>query len=613
MTSLSSPPSAVQSPPGVLQQLVRLRQPEGALPSAQSVVEDDRRDLPALAASGAVAQHPAPAEAHRLRKRLPLGSDEGGVDLVGVVLFILATAVDGLPLGADAVLRGEMARMGLARQYDALQLRVRQEAVRDHPLRQHRSPGRHGVRYGRHGGGLHQRRRMLDRARHSHDARPPRRVGAGVAGRRFGFGGNGFDRAGLDREFGDRAPLMGPPRLGGRCGFGTPLRRLRRDRLAEQVAGGSGVDRDRRDRPPLRHLRDNGVEQLGGVRGMGSAVQFDGGSDAALQHGEAGVEPGAPARIGAAVDRHGEDAARRRVETADGIAQDAMGRGDGHQPAARRQHRGGRADMAQVGVVPGAVDTGRCRERRVHQHHGRTDVVKPVGDGLGVERRHHGLGEQPGQQPRPGLRIFVEMEIAGGGVAQRALRHHRQHAGAGRGLQHDIARPDRGGLQRGIGERQRSRELLKPDLLFRPPGVRGLQRGDRLQHGQHAARPVRTGTRIAAHAPAVALHEEHYRRLGGLVGVLPDPAALGIGRAERLCHGVPEGRGIERPAGLQHGQQGLGSGEQGVARGRTGRRSGRVYGGGGKGRTREGVRRRAGVEHGPVSVLKGVGPAWAGR
>ena len=34
---------------------------------AQPVVEDDGGDLAALAASGAVAQHPAPAEAHRLR------------------------------------------------------------------------------------------------------------------------------------------------------------------------------------------------------------------------------------------------------------------------------------------------------------------------------------------------------------------------------------------------------------------------------------------------------------------------------------------------------------------------------------------------------------------
>ena len=214
--------------------------------------------------------------------------------------------------------------------------------------------------------------------------------------------------------------------------------------------------------------------------------------------------------------------------------------------------------MAEVGVVPAALDTGRCREGRVHQHDGRPDVAQPVGDGLGVEGGDERLRKQPGEKPRPRLRILVEMEIAGGALAQRAFRHHRQHAGAGAGLQHDIARPDRGGLQRGIGERQRRRELLEPDLLLRAPGVGGLQGGDRLQHRHHAARPVCPGAAGAAHARAVALEEQHARRLGGLVGVLPDPAALGVGGAEGLGHGVPEGRGIERPAGLQHRQQGLG-------------------------------------------------------
>ena len=77
-----------------------------------------------------------------------------------------------------------------------------------------------------------------------------------------------------------------------------------------------------------------------------------------------------------------------------------------------RQHRGGGADMAEVGVVPAAVDAGRCREGRVHQHDGRADVAQPVGDGLGVEGGHERLREEPGQKPRPRLRIFVEMEIA---------------------------------------------------------------------------------------------------------------------------------------------------------------------------------------------------------
>ena len=278
----------------------------------------------------------------------------------------------------------------------------------------------------------------------------------------------------------------------------------------------------------------SGVEQFGGVLGAGCTIQLDSRSGAALQHGEAGVEAGAAAGIGVAVDHHGEEAAGRGIE----VVRHAMGRGDRDQPPARRQHRGGGAHMAAVGVGPAAVDTGGCREGRVHQHYGRADIAQPVGDALGVERGDHRLGEQARQQPGAGRRVFVEMERVPCPVAERTLCHHRQHAGASAGLQHDIARTNGGGLECRIGERQRGRELLEPDLLFRAPGVGRLQRRDRLQHRQHAARSVRSGAAGPPHAPAVTLEEQHAGGFGGLIGVLPDPAALGIGRAERLGHGV---------------------------------------------------------------------------
>ena len=269
--------------------------------------------------------------------------------------------------------------MGLPRQNDTLYLGVGQQAVRNHAIRQQGPVYRHGMRHGSHGGGLDQRRRMLDRAGHPHDARPPWGVGTGVGGG-AGAGIGGLDRPGLHGQFRNPPPVMRLPRLGGRSMFWPPLLRLRRDRLAEQVAGGSGGGW--RDLLPLRHLRDNGAEQLGSVRGAGRPVHFHRRSGTALQHGEAGVEPGAAPGIGAAVYGHGEHAARRRVETADGVARRAMGRRDRHQPAARRQHRGGRADMPEVGVAGDAVHAGRRRKRRVHQHHGRPDVAQPVGDGL---------------------------------------------------------------------------------------------------------------------------------------------------------------------------------------------------------------------------------------
>ena len=251
-------------------------------------------------------------------------------------------------------------------------------------------------------------------------------------------------------------------------------------------------------------------------------------------------------------------------------------------------------------MVADAVDARRRGKRRVHQHRRRPDVVEPVGDGFRVEGGDGRLGKEPGQEAGAGLCVFVEMQMARGLRCHRALRHHRQHAGAGRGLQHGVARPDGGGLERGIGQGQRRRELLKADLLVRALRVRGFERGDGIEQRQHGAGAVRAGARTLAHGPAVALHEQHDGGLGGLVGVLPDPAALGVRRAEGPRHRIPEGRGVERPAGLQDRQEGLGRGEQGIARDRTGRRCGPVDGGRGKGRTRVRVRRLIGVEHGDL-------------
>ena len=62
-------------PAGVLEQVGGGREPERPAPSAEPVVEDDRRDLAALAAPGAVAQHPATTEPDLRRERLTvLGS-----------------------------------------------------------------------------------------------------------------------------------------------------------------------------------------------------------------------------------------------------------------------------------------------------------------------------------------------------------------------------------------------------------------------------------------------------------------------------------------------------------------------------------------------------------
>ena len=266
------------------------------------------------------------------------------------------------------------------------------------------------------------------------------------------------------------------------------------------------------------------------------------------------------------------------------------------------QHREGRAEVAQIGVVADAVDPGGCRERRVHEHDAGTQAGQEVGDGFGVVAGDARIGKERGEQPGAGIGDLVEMEMAGRAVAERALRHDGQHPGAGGGLQHGIARADGGGPERGIGERERRRELLEADLLLGALGVRGLERGDRRQHREHPAGAVRAGAGLAAHGAAVALEEQHGGGLGGLVGVLPDPGAFGVARPEGAGHGGAQRRGVEGPAGFEHGEQGPGRGDERARAGAGLRGAGKGGGTGGKLRARGRVRRRMGVEHGVLQV-----------
>ena len=164
--------------------------------------------------------------------------------------------------------------MGLAREHDAFELGVGQEPVGNHAFGQHRPVGRHGMRHRGHGGGLHQRRGMGDRARHPRDYWRPGSVGAGI-GLRGRYVRSGVGGAGLDDELGDRSPFVGGRRRGSGIGAGAALRGRRPDRLAEQVPCRAG-----RDGPSgLRVIGSRGgtramigVEQFGGVGGAGRST-----------------------------------------------------------------------------------------------------------------------------------------------------------------------------------------------------------------------------------------------------------------------------------------------------------------------------------------------------
>ena len=432
-----------------------------------------------------------------------------------------------------------MALVGLAGEDDALELGVGEPALGNHALGQHGPVGRHGVRHRRHGARLHQRRRVGDGTRNMDGARPPGLVGAGGLRGRLAavLAGVGCCRHGLAGELGDGPPIVRRRLRLRRGGAGTPGRcGPGRGRMAEQIGARQGLDGQAGWHGGGDHLK-----QVGGVAHAGACVDLALLLAAAVEHGEAGVEGGAAARVDAAVDRGGEHRPGRRVEGREGVsprrvAWGAMRRRNRHQTPARRQHRERRADVAEVGVVADAVHTGARREGRVHEDDSGTQVGQMVPDRLGVVTSDGGAGEQAGQQPGAGGGDLVEVERPGGIVAEGACGHHRQHAGAGGGFEHDVAGPDRGGLQRGIGQGQRRRELLQPQLLLGAPRLRGLESRQRFQHAEHGGGSVRPRPGFAPHGAAVALDEQDQRGLGRLVGVLPHPGALGVGRAEGAGH-----------------------------------------------------------------------------
>ena len=462
----------------------------------------------------------------------------------------------------------------------------------------------------RHGGGLHQRRRMFAGAGNARGPGPPGLVDPAMGCLRFVCRALSDGGRCLVGEFGYRPPVVDLRRgrfclgRGGRC----PLSRGRPCvGMAEQITGRNKRRGNWHDRLPLRHIGGDGCKQPGGGGDGSPCVDRNvlGVRGVAVDHGQPGIEGRAAPCVGAPVDGDGKDGARRRIETLEGeapggIARDAAGRRDRHQPPARGKHGEGGTKMAQIRVVTGALNPGARRKRRVHQHHCGTQARQIIGDGLCVVAGDWCVLEQSGKQPGTDGGDFVQVQRAARVLAERALGHDGEHAGTGRGLQHDVAGPDGGGLQRSVGERQGGGELLQGKLFLRPPCLGWLQRREGLQHGEHGGSRSGSGARLAAHEAAVTLDEQHHRGLGCFVGVLPDPGALRVAGAEGRAHGLAQGLCIESPAGLRVGKQ---SGCGGQQRGRLradARGIGNSWGWVKRldgGRTRGRGRRRLGVEH----------------
>ena len=283
--------------------------------------------------------------------------------------------------------------MGVAGEDHAFELGVREELVADDAFGKHGPVGGGGMGNRGHGGGLHERGRVRRGVVHEDRSGTPGAVGARG---RVVFGGR--RRGGRVVEFGDRAPVAfggGRRGLGGGDGCGGPVGN-RLGGVAEEIGDGSGFHREAR-RDVFEDGFEEGLRVGGDERGV---VAWRGGrGGGAVEDGDAGLEAGSAARVGAAVDSGREDGVKGRVERGECVLPvlacgAAMGRGDGDQAAPRGKHGGRGTDVAKIGAVPGAADIGADREGRVHQDDGGAQVREAVADGFGVVAGERGVRKE---------------------------------------------------------------------------------------------------------------------------------------------------------------------------------------------------------------------------
>ena len=402
----------------VLDEGLRLRDPHRARASGEPAREDDAGDLAALAGPGAVAEEVALPVGDPARGAIALG---GGLDLAPVVR-------DGEPAR-------QVGGVGGLRHDDRLELGGRQRAACDDGRGQGWGTPFHERRRGRrhrgHGHALDEGRGVRHRA---HDLDPLRRV-AGVDLRDRLVGARG----GVDRE-GDRSRRARPGRggLAGRgpqalrgnghraCGHGHGRGGERHPRRTLGQAGADGVQRGLqpvhrlgKDRPRVR--RPAVVEAIGDEQRRLHARAHPGEDPAGQDEVEAWRDEPHQARPeGGLARRTGRE------------------RQDRHEAPAECEAPGCRERVAQRDRRV-SLARGRGREGRVHQDHVRERAaMQQVVDVLGVVPGGRGVEHLPKE------RGPERVDLVQDDVPACELRHVRQRPGAGRGLQHHVARADRG-------------------------------------------------------------------------------------------------------------------------------------------------------------------------
>ena len=218
--------------------------------------------------------------------------------------------------------------------------------------------------------------------------------------------------------------------------------------------------------------------------------------------------------------------------------------------------------MAQVGSARELRGAGRSGERRVHDDDARPKVRQQVRDVLGVVAAHVGAGERQVQEARPRARELVEGQASAVGRVQAERGRGGERAGAGRGLEHDVAGRHAGAGGDAPGELERRRELLEALLHVVPAGLGRFEAGDSRDEGQDVGGVCGPGD----HGGPEPAQQQRGRHLARLVGLLPQPGAAGVRAAERGGHGVSERPGVDCAAFLQPAQE-RGAGGEDALRG----------------------------------------------
>jgi len=182
---------------------------------------------------------------------------------------------------------------------------------------------------------------------------------------------------------------------------------------------------------------------------------------------------------------------------------------------------------------------------------------------LGVVPAVRGGREQAVQHRAAATGQFIEGEARATG-----FRQDGQQARTGGRLQHLVARPHLGGQDRQRAQVRRRGELVQRYLLLAAPGVGQAEVSEVGQEGDDLGRCVLQPGDLRGQAAQLKDHG----RFDGVIGVPPDPGAVGVRSPEGGGHDAGHQPPVQRPRAVEMRREGPGGGEQ--VGGAVGRRGG---------------------------------------